>query len=53
MSIEDAKVKIIQYHEDGSTIKIILLIIQFGTELLRFLTEYLKTKNDEKNSAKH
>ena len=52
MKIEDAKVKIIQYHEDGSTAKMIWLIIQFGTELLRFLTEYLKQKNDEKHTSK-
>lgn len=53
MTISKAKIKIIQCHEEGKTLCIILLIVQFGTELLHFLREYLKEKNNEKNTANH
>jgi hypothetical protein len=53
MKIENAKLKLIQCHEADKTYCIIWLIIQFGTELLQFYREYLKSKNDEKLSEKH
>jgi hypothetical protein len=51
MKIEDAKQKIIQCHSEGRTLCVLLLIIQFSTELLKFFTEYLKEKNDAKKNT--
>lgn len=46
MQLQDAKEKIIVCHSEGRTLCVILLIIQFGTELLKFFTQYLKDKNN-------
>lgn len=51
MNMQAAQDKIIAAYEDGDTLKIIILIIRFGTELLHFLQEYIKNKKNENTAS--
>lgn len=50
MTFDDAKIKIINCQEQGNTLCIILLIIRFGIELLHFLNNHNKQKNEKNNT---
>ena len=44
MTYQEAKIKAIQYNDNGNWFKLAFLILQFGRELLDFIKEYRKSK---------
>ena len=46
MTFENAQNKIIICYEAGNTMCLVVLLLRFGSELLSFLTAYIKQKHE-------
>lgn len=53
MTLTQARTKIIECHEAGKTICVIMLLLQFGRELLLLFIEYKKEKNAKENQSEN